>query len=280
MIVDFHTHLFNHDVCQNMERYLDDDIFNFLYNNTRSKMVDHNHLLESMKDSSIDYAVAMGFPWVNEKYCEEQNIYFSTINKLTGGKILPFGSVPPGSRGNIEAWVKDIGDKGLFGIGEVAFYADGLNEKNTIYLRNLLDAAQKYSLPVCLHVNEPVGHEYSGKYEPSFTKLYSIITEFPEVTLVLAHWGGGLLFYELMPEVSDAFKNVYYDTAASPFLYRDDIYQASVDIIGSKKILFGTDYPLIKFERYINSIEGNIDDETVKKDILYGNASGILGLQE
>ena len=45
-------------------------------------------------------------------------------------------------------------------------------------------------------------------------------------------------------------KNVWYDTAASPFLYKPDIYNIGMKLAGPEKILLGTDYPLLKPERY------------------------------
>ena len=58
---------------------------------------------------------------------------------------------------------------------------------------------------------------------------------FPVLRLICAHWGGGLPFYELMPEVADALRNVYYDTAASLFLYRPAIFSAAVAAVGAKQ---------------------------------------------
>jgi predicted TIM-barrel fold metal-dependent hydrolase len=51
--------------------------------------------------------------------------------------------------------------------------------------------------------------------------------------------------------------DVYFDTAASPFLYRPEIYAAAARIVGPERILFGSDYPLIKPERYFKEIEAS-----------------------
>jgi hypothetical protein len=71
----------------------------------------------------------------------------------------------------------------------------------------------------------------------------------------LAHWGGGLFFYHLLKKaVKETLKNVYYDTAASPFLYDSRIYRYAKDLIGLDKVLLGTDYPLLKPERYFKEM--------------------------
>jgi len=43
--------------------------------------------------------------------------------------------------------------------------------------------------------------------------------------IVCAHWGGGLPFYALMPEVGKSFTNVFFDTAATVFLYQPQIFE-------------------------------------------------------
>jgi hypothetical protein len=85
--------------------------------------------------------------------------------------------------------------------------------------------------------------------------LYNLIKAFPDLTLILAHWGGGLFFFNLLKkEVSVTLKNVYFDTAASPYLYKPEIYRLAAEIIGPDKILFGSDYPLLPPSRYLKEM--------------------------
>ena len=69
--------------------------------------------------------------------------------------------------------------------------------------------------------------------------------------VVAAHWGGGFPFYELMPEVQTAAANVWYDSAASLYLYRPEIFPTVARIAGPRKILWGSDYPLIAQARML-----------------------------
>jgi len=79
-------------------------------------------------------------------------------------------------------------------------------------------------------------------------------------------------------EVDVVFQNVWFDTAASPFLYRPEIYRIAGEIIGFEKIIFGSDYPLLKPRRYFKEIEsaGLSPDET--RGIKGVNAARLLGL--
>ena len=74
--------------------------------------------------------------------------------------------------------------------------------------------------------------------------LWRFIRNFPEATIVCAHWGGGLPFYALMPEVEEALANVYFDTAASPFLYDRRVFEAGAGLVGAGRILLGERLPV------------------------------------
>lgn len=276
MIVDAHTHIFSGDVQAYRDRYLADGQFRCLYGDEKSTLIDHRDLMAAMKESGIDYAVAMGFPWEREELCAAQNEYFHSVIELSGGTIIPFGSVPIDNSIDVASWVRGIRDSGLRGVGEVAFYRQGMNTETISFLKRLFAAVRDYSLPLCLHLNEPVGHAYPGKYDPCFGELSVVLADYTDVTVILSHWGGGLLFYEFMPEISKILAHCSYDTAASPFLYHDGIYSTALKITGSKKILFGSDYPLIPYRRYLDAINGTIADDNMKADILGLNAARIL----
>jgi predicted TIM-barrel fold metal-dependent hydrolase len=87
-------------------------------------------------------------------------------------------------------------------------------------------------------------------------QIYQMVKRFSENKIILAHWGGGILFYHILKkEVRAVLKNVYYDTAASPFLYDTEVYPLAVRLAGLEKILFGSDYPLIPPSRYKKEFE-------------------------
>jgi predicted TIM-barrel fold metal-dependent hydrolase len=97
----------------------------------------------------------------------------------------------------------------------------------------------------------------------------------------LAHWGGGLCFYELLKqEAADVLAHVYYDTAASPFLYQPDIYNVMTKALGKGKILFGSDYPLLPAKRYFEEMAKAHLNQGDTAAIQGGNAAALLGIQE
>src|SRR5699024_4769813 len=110
-------------------------------------------------------------------------------------------------------------DMGLTGIGEIFPYGQGFDIADAKEMANLANASIERDLPVMIHTNEAVGHHYSGKTDTTAVKASAFAKNYPNLKIIYAHWGGGLLFYELMPEILEQNRNVYYDTAANPFLY-------------------------------------------------------------
>ena len=81
-----------------------------------------------------------------------------------------------------------------------------------------------------------------------------------------------------MPEIHKITGNVFYDTAASPFLYHHKIYQVALNIVGEERILFGSDYPLLSPNRYFKEMEASIPSEAARKKITGDNARSLFGL--
>jgi hypothetical protein len=125
-----------------------------------------------------------------------------------------------------------------------------------------------------------VGHEYIGKGHITPDIVYSFVTSFPELRTVCAHWGGGLPFYALMPEVARALGNVFFDTAATVFLYKPEIFEHVSRLLGSDRILFGSDYPLMRQDRVIAQVRAAQLSEKDKAGILGVNARELLYCDE
>jgi predicted TIM-barrel fold metal-dependent hydrolase len=70
---------------------------------------------------------------------------------------------------------------------------------------------------------------------------------FPATTFILAHWGGLL---PLQDSAVRALPNVYYDTAASPLLYGEEIWSRFLAQVPADRVLFGSDFPLNVYPRF------------------------------
>ena len=144
---------------------------------------------------------------------------------------------------------------GLIGIGELHPDTQGfaLDDRDT--MAPLMVLARRLGWPVLVHCSEPVGHDYPGKGSTTPEKVYRFIGNFPDSRIICAHWGGGLPFYNLMPEVPAVLANVFFDTAATPYLYQPEVYRTGASLAGPNKVLFATDFPLIGYARALGQVE-------------------------
>ena len=58
----------------------------------------------------------------------------------------------------------------------------------------------------------------------------------PSLKLILAHWGGGLPFFENNQRLKKRLSNVYYDTSASPLLYASSVFRQVIMLWASIKL--------------------------------------------
>ena len=279
MIIDFHTHIFPPAFRDNRQRYLElDSTFAALYSNPNAKLATSEELVASMDEAGVDKAVVMGVGWTHPEVAREANDHIIESVRRHPTRLIGFCSVNPAWGEAAVEEVERCTDGGLRGIGELHSDTQGFDVADQATLASLMDMAARRGLPVLVHSSEPVGHSYPGKGTATPGLLYRLVLSFPDNVFVLAHWGGGLPLYTLMPELADELKNVYFDSAASPFLYRPAIYSTVLDVAGPDHVLFGTDYPLLSYKRSLGHLEEAHLDPEHRERILGGNAQELLKL--
>ncbi len=279
MIIDFHTHIFPPAFRESRQRCLAlDATFAALYSNPKAKLATAEELVASMDEAGVDKAVVMGVGWTDPHVAREANDYIIESVNMYSSRLIGFCSVNPAWGAEAVAEAERCADAGLRGIGELHADTQGFDVADRTALAPLMDMAAKRGLPVLVHSSEPVGHAYPGKGSTTPDLLYRMVRNFPDNLFVCAHWGGGLPLYTLMPELADELKNVYFDSAASPFLYYPAIYSAVSEVAGPDHILFGTDYPLLSYKRSLEHLEEAHLVPELRERILGGNARELLKL--
>jgi predicted TIM-barrel fold metal-dependent hydrolase len=258
MIIDCHTHIFPDEVRKDRVPFCEKDKgFSSIYKNSKTKMAGVEDLIASMDESGVERSVICGFPWSQRDLCSLHNQYLLESASRYPDRLIVFISLlcsdPDWSEGEWDRCRK----AGARGVGEIAFYEREMTSQDIAPMKPILAEMEKQRMPLLLHTNELLGHPYPGKGMTPLERFYELVLSFPNLPVLLAHWGGGLPFYELMPEVAKAMANVYYDTAASPLLYSKKIYAIVSQIVGARKILFGTDFPLISPRRYFEELRGS-----------------------
>ena len=279
MIIDFHSHIFPADFRKNREFLLAQDAtLAELYSNPRARMASAEELVSTMDSCGIDVAVVVGIGWTDIKMCYLANQYIIESCARFPTRLKGFCSVNPMWGMDAVAEIARCADAGLLGIGELHPDTQGFDLGDRIAMSPVVEIAMERGMPILTHTSEPVGHEYPGKGRTTPDVVWRFVNNFPDANLICAHWGGGLPFYQLMPEVANISGNVFFDTAASPLLYSESIFSTVTEIMGSERILFGSDYPLIDQKRVIQQIvDSDITDDS-KENMLYANARRLLGI--
>lgn len=281
MKIDFHVHTFPPEVVADRERFFDGEpAFRSLYGHPKARLSETEGVLEAMDQNGVDLAVIFGFPWKDREKARRHNDYVLESAARHPERFRALACFDPTADWAADEAVRCL-HAGAAGLGELAVY-EGADERTALEAYgSLMDLCRGRHALILVHANEPVGHMYPGKAPMGLRFYYELAKKNRDVPLILAHWGGGLLFYELLKkEAPETLARVYYDTAASPFLYRSDIYRCALDIVGPRRILFGSDYPLLPPSRYEKEMEEAGLGAEEKAALLGGNAARLLGLGE
>ena len=274
MIIDSHTHIFPESVYNDRTAFFENEPeFKLLYDSPKSKISTIADMIRSMDEHKVDVSIICGFPWRNSDLAKTNNdTVLSAVaqfpDRIKG--LACFNLLWKGAAKETERCV----DAGLCGAGELAFYLSGIDEDALARLEPVMAVLkEKGNLPCMVHTNEPIGHYYPGKTPISPEQIYALAQKFPENRIILAHWGGGIFFYHTMKkQTKQVLKNIWYDTAASPFLYDPSIYDMAVTAGVIDKVLFGTDFPLLTPARYYKELEQTGLSSEQKKQVLGVNA--------
>lgn len=279
MIVDAHCHILPPTFAGRREELAARDAtFAEILASPSARIADASRLLKAMDRDGVDHAVVMGMGWSDYDIAVEANDYLIEAVGANPDRLTGFVSVNPAWGDAAVGEARRCAEAGLRGIGELHPDTQGIDITGPAAMAPVMELARERSLPVLVHCSEPAGHKYPGKGATTPDKVWQFIQNFPDNVIICAHWGGGLPFYSLMPEVGAALSNVYFDSAASPFLYRPDIYTTVASLIGAERILFATDYSLMPQSRPLAEVAGLPLAEDDRRMILGENAAQLLGL--
>ena len=279
MLIDFHTHIFSPEIQKQRARYCArDPWFNELYSNPRAYLATADELIAEMDSTGVDLAVTFSFGWTDPGLIEETNSYVIDAMQRYPGRLVGMAVLQPtaGTRALYE--LERCAQAGMIGVGELMPHGQGYSLSDIALLSPVMEIVRQHSLLVLSHCSEPIGHSYPGKGNVSLPDIITFLTAFPDVRFIAAHWGGGLPFYSLMPEIQRVTAHVWYDTAATAYLYRNDILPVVARLVGAERILFASDYGLLRQQRIIEYVKQSGLSEAEIALVLGGNAQRLLQL--
>lgn len=206
-----------------------------------------DELLRAMDGAGVERVILQGWYWEKHDTCVLQNRFYADCLRLHPDRISAAAVFHPGAGAAAIteeiAWAKD---HGFCGLGELSPHSQLFSVSDPVW-NSALRQAGELNLPVMLHVTEPEGRGYPGRVPTPLDDFVRMAKEYPATTFVLAHWGARIISDPALGSEVAKFRNVFYDTAASPLLYGAEIFREVLNITGPDRVLFGSDYPLVLF---------------------------------
>ncbi len=275
-MIDCHIHITPPEIIEDEKKYCKkDSYFDLLCSNPYNEFITAEELAQKTSELDLRKAIVFGFAFRDLSLCRQVNNYTISAAEKHPDKFTGFCVINPAAEGVVEE-LKRCRDAGLKGIGELFPAGQDFDITSIQDMETVCNFAAREEWPILIHINESIGHDYEGKTDISMEDAFELAENFPENKFIFAHWGGGLPFFELMPEVNETLKNVFYDTAAGPFLYKSEIYDTVESIGIIDKILLGSDYPLISPGRYRRRIAKSGLNKKDARKILWKNAESLL----
>lgn len=151
----------------------------------------------------------------------------------------------------------------------------------------LYELARRHSLPVVIHSGDTYSRRGLLKYAHPL-EIDELAVKYPDVIFIIAHFGDPWIMDAA--EVAAKNPNVYIDLSGLIVGDQNDINHFTVDeftmnirrglvyLNNYKKVMFGSDWPLVDLKGYINFIKALIPKEH-QEDVFYNNAKEVFKLR-
>jgi len=238
-------------------------------------------LLRAMDGAGVARAVLLGWYWEKPATCRVQNAFFADCVRAHPDRLSAFATLHPAAGpAGVLAELGRAADAGLCGLGELSPHSAGYALDDPALVAALGFAAAR-AWPVNLHVTDPDSRDFPGRVDTPLEDFVHLAERHPATTFILAHWGGLLPLRRARP-LPD---NLFYDTAASPLLYGQDIWRRFCAKVPPEKVLFGSDFPLNlhpgidplpAMERLVAEVHRSELDAAALRGIVRDNARRLL----
>lgn len=231
-----------------------------------------NGLMKEMKESRIEKIVAISI------HDERNNKVIEELAKEHFVKTVYWVDLEKINKKSLKIMEKEIEKFAAIKLtpGRQYFYP---NEEKC---KKIYEIAEKNDKIVIIHTGDPFYNFAKVKYaHPIY--IDDIAVEYPNLKIIIAHAGNPWI--EDAVEIAYKNENVYLDISGwffknIPKDYGIIMRQKLKFIISyletSDKILFGTDWPLIKMKKYVNFVKNSGINKNEIKKIMYKNALNLF----
>jgi predicted TIM-barrel fold metal-dependent hydrolase len=196
--------------------------------------------------------------------------------------LIPFGSIDPHrGQAGVRAARRLVTEHGVRGFKFHPSLMDFLPNDPAVY--PLYEELQSLGVPALFHTGQtgigsglPGGRGIKLRYSDPML-LDDVAADFPGLTIIMAH--PSVPWQDAAIAVAQHKANVYIDLSGwSPKYFPPQLVRAANTLLKTK-VLFGSDYPLLRPERWIKDFEALEIRDEVKPLIMKENAIRALGLR-
>ncbi len=279
MIIDIHAHLLTKEVLELPGTRELFQPYEAIFHRP-VKAISLEQMLEGMDKAGVAKAVLcplnMETMVLNglEGYKVPNEIIAEAVNKYPD-RFIGFACVDP-RKGYLAVKELELGvrELGLVGLGELLPSNVELYPNDKL-MYPLYEKALELEIPVIIHTGQLFDPGTKIKYNnPIF--IDDVAVDFPSLKLIVAHFGWPWM--EEAIAVVQRNPNVCFDISGWAPRYLPKLLIDYMDGPLSDKALFGTDFPLISFERAVSELRVLPLKESTKEKVFGGNAKRLLNL--
>ncbi len=265
MYIDFHVHAFADKIAERAISQLVNNSADFGLSPSTDGTV--SDLRKMLTEKNISHAVLLP---IATKPTQQRTINDWALS-VKDDFFYPFGTVHPLAEDRLEE-LERIKESGLYGIKFHPDYQNFFVDDNNmipVYRR-----CAQLGLPVLIHAGvDPLSPELVHCTPQAAARVFEAV---PEMTLILAHGGGMLLWDDVEKYLAGIKGNLFFDVSVIADYISHEQLSRIVKKHGADRILFGSDSPWSDPLKEINMIDKLELTDEEKDMIFYKNAMKLL----
>ncbi len=229
-IYDSHCHIYPHEISHKAVKAID-----HFYEGLPVKAQDGttDTLLKTGEENGISRYLALAVA-TRPDQVSHINRYLAGKVKQSGGILIGLGTLHPDSE-NPERDMEELVSSGLKG---VKLHPDIQKFRvDDPKAMRIFAMCEERNMPVCVHTGD-FRYDYSNP-----GRTVHVLQAFPELTFIGAHFGGWSVWDDALRLLPD-YPNIIVDTSSSFFWLKPEKALQLIRAYGSKRVMFGTDYPM------------------------------------
>ncbi|MHB1340993.1 MAG: amidohydrolase family protein [Coriobacteriia bacterium] len=261
-VIDFHTHVFPDDVAARaLGGMIDRTHLQAYYDGT------YSGLLAEMDRAAIDISVLAP---VATKASQVTGINDWTAT-LAGNRFIAFGAIHPDFP-DPAAEIERIAAMGFRGVKLHPEFQSFVPEGPR--MEPIYRACAEHAMPMLFHAGEDPNYDTVAGAPAAFRR---VAERHPDVTLVLAHFGGYRCWDEVAVELIGS--PVYLDTTHATELLAPETLLELMRAHGTDRVVFGSDGPWTDAAGALDTVRGlGLTDDELEA-VLWGNAARLFGVE-